>query len=434
VHDIGKSLVNTILTNNGYSVVDLGKQVPVSQIIDAAEEHNATAIGLSALLVSTSKQMPICVSELHERGLEYPVLVGGAAINRDFGRRILYPRGKESDEVYEPGVFYCKDAFQGLSVMDNLIDGDARATLVERMRQEAQDLREKPQREEQGPAPDAPSRSAVRVDVPIPEPPFWGVRELDVDLDEVFPLLDTHVLFKLHWGGKGVKGEEWEKLLRDDFKPRLERMWREQDYLNPRAVYGYFPVNSDGDDLVFFDPEDPSREVERLTFPRQPAHDRLCLSDYWRPIESGERDVCVLQAVTVGPEVTQRCERLEKEGEFAEQLFVHGLGVQSAEGIAEWLHERVRAELGIVPDQGRRYSWGYPACPEQEQHVPVFKMLSAESIGLTLSHGFAVEPEQSTVAIVAHHPQATYFGMRSGRIPPDRAGAETATEAETAAT
>jgi 5-methyltetrahydrofolate--homocysteine methyltransferase len=430
VHDIGKSLVNTILTNNGYSVVDLGKQVPVSQIIDAAEEHKATAIGLSALLVSTSKQMPICVSELHERGLQYPVLVGGAAINRDFGRRILYPHGQESDDVYQPGVFYCKDAFQGLSVMDNLIDGEARAALVERIHREAKELREKPEKVEEGPAPDAPSRSAVRVDVPVPEPPFWGVREVDVDLDEVFPLLDTHVLFKLHWGGKGVKGEEWERLLQDDFKPRLERMWREQDYLNPRAVYGYFPVNSDGDELVFFDPDNPSKEVERLAFPRQPAHDRLCLSDYWRPIESGERDVCVLQAVTVGPEVTKLCERLESEGEFAEQLFVHGLGVQSAEGIAEWLHERVRTELGLVPDQGRRYSWGYPACPDQEQHVPVFKLLDAESIGLTLSHGFAVEPEQSTIAIVAHHQQASYFGMRSGRIPPDRAGAETVAEAE----
>jgi 5-methyltetrahydrofolate--homocysteine methyltransferase len=433
VHDIGKSLVNTILTNNGYTVVDLGKQVPVSQIIDAAEEHKATAIGLSALLVSTSKQMPICVSELHERGLQYPVLVGGAAINRDFGRRILYPHGQESDDMYQPGVFYCKDAFQGLSIMDNLIDGEARDALIERIRREAKELREKPEKVEEGPAPDAPSRSAVRVDVPIPEPPFWGVREVEVDLDEVFPLLDTHVLFKLHWGGKGVKGEEWERLLSEDFKPRLERMWREQDYLQPRAVYGYFPVNSDGDDLIFFDPSDPSQEIERLTFPRQPAHDRLCLSDYWRPIESGERDVCVLQAVTVGPEVTKLCERLESEGEFAEQLFVHGLGVQSAEGIAEWLHERVRTELGMVPDQGRRYSWGYPACPDQEQHVPVFKLLNADSIGLTLSHGFAVEPEQSTVAIVAHHPQSSYFGMRSGRIPPDRSGTDTAAEAEAAA-
>jgi 5-methyltetrahydrofolate--homocysteine methyltransferase len=308
--------------------------------------------------------------------------------------------------------------------MDNLIDGEARDSLIERFRREAEELREKPERAETQPAPDAPSRSAVRVDVPVPEPPFWGVRELPVDMDEVFPLLDTHVLFKLHWGGKGVKGEAWERLIQDDFKPRLERMWREQEYLEPRAVYGYFPVNSDGDDLVFFDPSDPSRELERLTFPRQPAHDRLCLSDYWRPLELGERDVCALQAVTVGPEVTKRCEALEAEGEFAEQLFVHGLGVQSAEGIAEWLHERVRTELGLLADQGRRYSWGYPACPDQGQHVPVFRLLRAESIGLSLSHGHAVEPEQSTIAIVAHHPQATYFGMRSGRIPPDRPAPE----------
>jgi 5-methyltetrahydrofolate--homocysteine methyltransferase len=424
VHDIGKSLVNTILSNNGYTVVDLGKQVPISQIIDAAQEHEADAIGLSALLVSTSKQMPACVGELHERGLEYPVLVGGAAINRDFGRRILYPRGLESDEVYEPGVFYCKDAFQGLSVMDQLVDGEARGGLVERMRAEAKRLREQPARVEPGPAPDAPSRSAVSTDNRLPEPPFWGAREVAVALDEVFPLLDTHVLFKLHWGGRGVKGEEWEKLLREDFQPRLERMWREQDYLRPRAVYGYFPVASDGDELVVFDPEGPDREIERLSFPRQPAHDRLCLADYYRPIESGERDVAVLQAVTVGPEVTERCEELERQGEFAEQLFTHGLGVQAAEGMAEWVHTRVRRELGIDPNQGRRYSWGYPACPDQSEHEKVFRLIDAPQIGLSLSHGWAVEPEQSTVAIVAHHPQATYFGMRSGRIPPDRARPE----------
>jgi 5-methyltetrahydrofolate--homocysteine methyltransferase len=398
--------------------------VPVSQIIDAAEEHHADAIGLSALLVSTSKQMPACVGELHERGLPYPVLVGGAAINRDFGRRILYPHGLDADDVYEPGVFYCKDAFQGLAVMDELVDEDRREPLVERIRDEARRLRERPERPEVVPAPDAPSRSAVRTDVPVPEPPFRGARETEVPLQEVFPLLDTHVLFKLHWGGRGVKGEAWERLLRDDFGPRLERMWRDQDYLRPRAVYGYFPVAADGDELVFFDPDDPGMELERLSFPRQPAHDRLCLADYYRPVESGEHDVAVLQAVTVGPQVTERCEALEREGEFAEQLFTHGLGVQAAEGLAEWLHGRVRRELRIAPGQGRRYSWGYPACPDQSEHEKVFRLLDAQRIGLSLSGGWAVEPEQSTVAIVAHHPQATYFGMRSGRIPPDRARAE----------
>jgi 5-methyltetrahydrofolate--homocysteine methyltransferase len=422
VHDIGKSLVNTILTNNGYTVVDLGKQVPVDTIINAAIEHDADAIGLSALLVSTSKQMPICVQELHERGLEFPVLVGGAAINRDFGRRILYPKGKESDEVYEPGVFYCKDAFAGLATVDQLVDADARGSLVAKARDEARKLREQGERPDDGPPlTDASVRSAARTDAPVPEPPFLGVREIDVDLDQVYPYLDRHVLFKLHWGGRGVKGEEWERLVADDFGPRLERMWREQDYLQPRARLGYFPAAADGNELVVFDPDDPERERERLSFPRQPRHDRICLTDFFRPLESPERDVVALQGVTVGPEVTELIERLEREGEFAEQLFTHGLGVQAAEGLAEWLHSEVRRGLGIELDQGRRYSWGYPACPDQSEHEKVWRLLGLEEIGMTLSDGYAVMPEQSTVAIVAHHPQAVYFGMKSGFIPKRKA-------------
>ncbi|MFN8217632.1 MAG: homocysteine S-methyltransferase family protein [Solirubrobacterales bacterium] len=433
VHDIGKSLVNTILTNNGYTVIDLGKQVPVDAIIEAAVEHEADAIGLSALLVSTSKQMPTCVAELHQRGLGFPVLIGGAAINRDFGRRTLYPKGKESDEVYEPGVFYCKDAFQGLDTMDALIDDEARAALVDRIREEARQLREKPVVEDDAPpTSDASVRSAARTDVPIPAPPYWGARDVavafdhDPDRDPVFPYLDRHVLFKLHWGGKGIKGEAWRALVEGDaenegFAPRLERMWREQEYLHPRARLGYFPCNADGNELVIYDPEDPGREIERLVFPRQPRHDRICLADFYRPLESGERDVVALQGVTVGPEVTELIERLEAEGEFAEQLFVHGLGVQAAEGLAEWLHSEVRRELGIPLDQGRRYSWGYPACPDQSEHEKVWRLLDLGRIGMTLSDGFAVTPEQSTVAIVAHHPQAVYFGMKSGFIPADGA-------------
>ena len=423
VHDIGKSLVNTILTNNGYTVVDLGKQVPIEQIIDAAVSHEADAIGLSALLVSTSKQMPACIGELHERGHEFPVLIGGAAINRDFGRRMLYPKGKESDEVYDPGVFYCKDAFAGLDTMDALIDSDAREALKTKLREEARALREKPVVvDDAPPTTDDSVRSAIRTDAEIPEPPFWGVREIPVDLDEVFGHLDTHVLFKLHWGGRGVKGEEWQRLIREDFGPRLRRMWDEQDYLEPQAVLGYFPCNADGNEVVVFDPADPDRELHRLVFPRQPRHDRICLADYFRPLDDdGVRDVVALQAVTMGPQVTGVCERLEADGEFAEQLFTHGIGVQAAEGAAEWLHSKARAELGMAPDQGRRYSWGYPACPEQSEHVKVFDLLDAERIGLTLSGGHAVEPEQSTVAIIAHHPQATYFGMKSGFVPEESA-------------
>jgi 5-methyltetrahydrofolate--homocysteine methyltransferase len=430
VHDIGKSLVNTILTNNGYTVVDLGKQVPVDTIISAAVEQEADAIGLSALLVSTSKQMPICVQELHERGLEFPVLVGGAAINRDFGRRILYPGGKDSDDVYAPGVFYCKDAFAGLDTMDALIDEEARSALVDRMRTEAQELREKPVVvDDAPPTTDDSIRSAASTDAPIPEAPFWGVRDIEVDLDDVFPHLDRHVLFKLHWGGRGKKGEEWRRIVEghdgeEGFAPRIERMWREQDYLDPRARLGYFPCATDGNQLVIYDPADRETILERLVFPRQPRHDRICLTDFFRPLDelsAGERDVVALQGVTVGPEVTELIGRLEADGEFAEQLYVHGLGVQAAEGLAEWLHSEVRSGLGIDRDQGRRYSWGYPACPDQSEHEKVWRLLGLEEIGMTLSGGYAVEPEQSTVAIVAHHPQAVYFGMKSGFIPKEKA-------------
>jgi 5-methyltetrahydrofolate--homocysteine methyltransferase len=244
------------------------------------------------------------------------------------------------------------------------------------------------------------------------------VREIEVDMDEVYHHLDTHVLFKLHWGGRGVKGEAWTKLVRDDFQPRLERMWKTQDYLHPRALLGYFPCNSDGNELIVWDPEAPGeRELDRLVFPRQPKHDRICLADFYRPLGSGETDVVAIQAVTAGDEVTELMAKLEADGEFAEQLFVHGLGVQTAEGMAEWLHARVRSDLGIEPRQGRRYSWGYPACPEQSEHEKVFRLLDAPSIGLRLSGGYAVEPEQSTLAIVAHHPQAVYFGMKSGFLP-----------------
>jgi 5-methyltetrahydrofolate--homocysteine methyltransferase len=425
VHDIGKSLVNTILSNNGYTVVDLGKQVPIDTIIDAAIEHEADAIGLSALLVSTSKQMPACIQELHQRELEFPVLIGGAAINRDFGRRVLYPHGKDSDEVYEPGVFYCKDAFAGLDTVDALIDADARESLVERFRDEARALREKPAVvDDSPPVTDDSVRSAAATDPPVPEPPFWGVRDVEIDLEDVYPYLDRHVLFKLHWGGRGNKGEAWRRIVEghegeEGFAPKLERMWRQQDYLRPRARIGYFPCNADGNELVVFDPDDHDRELERLVFPRQPRHDRICLADFYRPLGSA-RDVVAIQGVTVGPEVTELIARLERDGEFAEQLFVHGLGVQAAEGLAEWLHAQARTGLGIDLDQGRRYSWGYPACPDQSEHEKVWRLLDLEQIGMTLSDGHAVTPEQSTVAIIAHHPQAVYFGMKSGFIPAEK--------------
>jgi 5-methyltetrahydrofolate--homocysteine methyltransferase len=432
VHDIGKSLVNTILTNNGYTVIDLGKQVPIQTILDAAQEHEATAIGLSALLVSTSKQMPACIQELHTKGLRYPVLIGGAAINRAFGYRALYPGGKESDEVYEPGVFYCKDAFEGLAVMDQLIDGDARDALLEKLRNGATEFRAKGEApEEQLDFADDTVRSNVSSNGPIPSPPWWGVQEVPVDMDEVYSHLDTHVLFKLHWGGRGVKGEAWRTLVEDDFRPRLERMWREQDYLHPRALLGFFPSYARGNEIVVLDPEDRVTELTRFVCPRQPKGDRICLADFFRPTVDAdgkpspqgtapaELDVIAVQAVTVGSEVTDLMAKLESDGEFAEQLFVHGLGVQTAEGLAEWLHWRVRGVLGIPATQGRRYSWGYPAVPEQSEHLKVERLLDLAQIGMQISDGYAPIPEQSTLALVAHHPQAIYFGTRQGRLLPE---------------
>ena len=314
--------------------------------------------------------------------------------------------------------------------MDALVDDETRAALVEKIRTEAKTLREKPVVEDDGPpVTDDSVRSAVRTDAPVPEPPYWGVREIEVDLDEVYPHLDRHVLFKLHWGGRGKKGEEWRKIVEGDgddegFQPKLERMWREQDYLHPRAKLGYFPCNSDGNELVIFDPEDHDKEINRLSFPRQPKHDRICLADFYKPIDSAERDVVALQGVTVGDQVTELMAQLEKDGEFSEQLFTHGLGVQSAEGLAEWLHSRARSELGIDADQGRRYSWGYPACPDQDEHTKVWELLGLDDIGMYLSDGFAVMPEQSTVAIVSHHPQSVYFGMKSGFVPKEKASDE----------
>jgi 5-methyltetrahydrofolate--homocysteine methyltransferase len=259
------------------------------------------------------------------------------------------------------------------------------------------------------------------------------VREIPVDMDELYSHLDTHVLFKLHWGGRGVKGEAWRELVEGDFRPRLERMWREQSYLHPRALLGFFPCYSEGNDIVLLacpregDPDPAVRaaspyhgELTRFVCPRQPKGDRICLADFYRPAVDGkppaELDVIAVQAVTVGGEVTELMAKLEAEGEFAEQLFVHGLGVQTAEGLAEWLHYEVRRMLDIPVTQGRRYSWGYPAVPEQSEHLKVEQLLNLAQIGMRISDGYAPEPEQSTLALVAHHPQAIYFGTRQGRL------------------
>jgi 5-methyltetrahydrofolate--homocysteine methyltransferase len=435
VHDIGKSLVNTILSNNGYTVIDLGKQVPVGTILEAAKEHDATAIGLSALLVSTSKQMPLAVQELHREGLKYPVLLGGAAINRNFSYRALHPNGFDDDTTYEGGVFYCKDAFEGLGVMDRMIDKGELPEMIEEIKQGAIDLRNQAKVEEDlPPLDDSSVRSPVATDAPVPEPPFWGVREIEVDKDELYHHLDTHVLFKLHWGGRGIKGEAWRKLIEGDptdpdagegFRPKLERMWAEADYLHPRALIGFFPCYADGNDVVVLDPEDRRTEINRFVSPRQQKGARMCTADFFRPgvkqddgtvAPPEELDVVAVQALTVGDEVTELMAKLEQEGEYAEQLFVHGLGVQTAEGLSEWLHWKVRGWFGIPETQGRRLSWGYPAVPDQSEHEKVRDLLDIGQIGMDLTDGYSPTPEQSTLAMILHHPQAVYYGMRNGRF------------------
>ena len=422
VHDIGKSLVNTILSNNGYTVFDLGKQVPVNTIIEKALEVGADAIGLSALLVSTSKQMPLCVQELDKRGIQIPVLIGGAAINRRFGRRAMFVEG---ERAYESGVFYCKDAFEGLETMDALQESPERrreltAKLMEDARKDAflrtnvgKDLKR---------GSDSGERSDVTQDHPVPVAPFWGTQVLhDIPLDEVLDLLDLDELFRLQWGGRG-SGPEFQQMVKEVFEPTLARLRKEaiaEGWLRPRAVYGYFPVQSVHNDLVVYEPEVYTRdgslvEKTRFHFPRQDGRERLCISDYFRSTTSGDVDVVALQIVTVGDDASLRFAALQAEGEYAEALYSHGIAVEAAEATAEWMHRRVRRELGLPGNRGKRYSWGFGACPDLEDHQQVFKLLPAEAeLGMELTSAFQLIPEQSTAAIHLHHPQAKYYAVRT---------------------
>ncbi|MEJ5240637.1 MAG: methionine synthase [Anaerolineales bacterium] len=417
VHDIGKNLVKTILANNGYEVIDLGKQVPAEKIIQTAVETQATAIGLSALLVSTSRQMPLIVNELQRRGLQFPVLIGGAAINRRFGRRILFT---EDGRPYAPGVFYCKDAFEGLETMDALIDPQRREALLDRILREAEmELGRLPSTRRAAARP----RSAV-VPQPIPFPGKWGPRIVkEMPLELVFQCLSKNELFRLSWGAKNAHGEEWERL-RAEFEERLARMQKEAmryGWLKPQGVYGYWPCQSEGDDLILYDPatlqSSSPEEIMRFTFPRQPDQDRLCLADYFASVDSGKFDVVAFQVVTVGAAATERFEHLQAEGNYSEAYFFHGLAVQTAEATAEYLHRHIRRELGLAEGQGKRYSWGYPAIPELEDHRKVFDLLPAESaLGMSLTVAYQLVPEQSTAAIIVHHPEAKYYSVGESRV------------------
>ena len=430
VHDIGKSLVNTILSNNGYTVYDLGKQVPVNTIIDKAIEVNADAIGLSALLVSTSKQMPLCVQELDKRGLTFPVMIGGAAINRRFGRRAMFV---EAERPYAPGVFYCKDAFEGLETMDALQSSpEGRATLTAKLIDAARkdvflhtnvgkDVRS---------GDDAGKRSDVQADVPVPTPPFWGSKTVkDIPLGEVFSYLDLDELYRLQWGGRG-SGPEYQATVKNEFEPALERLKAQalrERWLTPEAIYGYFPANASGNDLIIYDPAayaltGAKTELTRFVFPRQEGRDRLCLADYFRDVSTGVVDVVAFQIVTVGDEATRRFEKLQAEGEYTEGYYSHGLAVEAAEAVAQWMHARIRRELALPDERGKRYSWGYGACPDLDDHAKLFEILPArEQLGMELTSAFQLTPEQSTAAIVVHHPEAKYYVVREDAAAAGRA-------------
>jgi 5-methyltetrahydrofolate--homocysteine methyltransferase len=419
VHDIGKSLVNTILSNNGYTVFDLGKQVPVNTILDKAVEVGADAIGLSALLVSTSKQMPLCVQELDKRGMQIPVLIGGAAINRRFGRRALFVEG---ERAYDSGVFYCKDAFEGLETMDVLQDPKKRGLFVVKNLDDARNdvfLRTTVGKDiAVGDA--GGERSDVAANNPLPSPPFWGTRVIrDVPIDEVFDLLDLDELYRLQWGARG-SGDQYKSTIKNEFEPALERLKKDavkNGWIKPQVVYGYFPAQSQGNDVIIYDPAAYSsdggslREIARFHFPRMVGRERLCLADYIRSVDSGDVDVLPLQIVTVGNEATKRFEELQGKNEYTEAFYSHGLSVEAAEAVAEWTHRRIKQELGVP--SGKRYSWGYGACPDLDDHAIVFKLLPAkEALGMDLTEAFQLLPEQSTAAVIIHHPEAKYYAVR----------------------
>jgi 5-methyltetrahydrofolate--homocysteine methyltransferase len=430
VHDIGKNLVKTILSNNGYTVFDLGKQVPVQTILDKAKEVDATAIGLSALLVSTSKQMPICIGELHRAGLRYPVLIGGAAINRNFGRRAALVDG---EVFYPPGVYYCKDAFEGLDTMNALTDAKQSPALIEKNRAEAFEFKTKAAeleaRAQESSARQSDFKVEVSRDVKIPAPPFWGARTTptaEIPYARMFEGMDLKTLYRLHWGARGT-GPEFDKLIREDFEPRRLELQCEAErerWIVPQGVYGYFPCQSEGQDLIVFEPSafapgsltprGKIEEIVRFNFPRQADREGLCLSDYFAPGESSKFDVVAFQVVTVGPRVDELGETLNANGEYSKALFVHGLGVSAAEGLAEWHHQKIRKELGLAEDRGKRYSFGYSACPELADQEKLFKLLDPErAIGVTLTSAYQLVPEASTTAIIVHHPAAMYYMVKA---------------------
>ncbi len=418
VHDIGKNLVDIILTNNGYEVINLGIKVGVNEMLAAVAEHHADALGMSGLLVKSTLIMRENLEEMNQRGLaDVPVLLGGAALTRTYVERDLR-------QVYEGRVFYGKDAFEGLRVLDRLGEmrrrGDDDATFGREISTRA--VHRRTARATTAP----PVRStAVPSTTPLFPPPFVGSRVAKgMSLDEISDYLNVTALFRNQWGFRPGDGE-------DDgaFKDRIRAVLRDQlalakqdDLLVPQVVWGHFPAASEGNDLVIYRDEQRSSEQLRFTFPRQSADPHLCIADFFRPAASGEPDYAALQLVTMGSRVSERAQALFAADRYSEYVRLHGLGVEMAEALAELWHRRIREELGFANEdgptltglfrqqyRGGRYSWGYPACPDLSDNAKVVDLLDAGRIGVTVSEGFQLHPEQTTDAIVCHHPMAKYF-------------------------
>ncbi len=433
VHDIGKNLVDIILSNNGYKVVNLGIKQSGDVIIRSAEEHHADAIGLSGLLVKSTLEMKYVIQELERQKLAYPVICGGAALTRKYVEDDLR-------REYSNAVFYGEDAFAGLHVMEDLAsDGSKKESRLQDGRTVKEYAKATAVDEEEGPV--FSERSPVVTDAPnIPTPPFWGVRVIkDYDLRELFQYINDTALFKNQWQLKTASQEDYARLVEEKYRPikkKLEEDIIAAGWFEPKVVYGYFPAQGDGNDIVVYDPSQwsdgrarPStpgsepKELLRFTFPRQKEGRRLCISDFFAAPSSGKMDVLGLSLVTIGPKASVETQRLFESGEYTRYLYLHGLSVETAEALAEFHHKKMREELGISAEdsphirdlfhqkyQGSRYSFGYPACPHLEDQTKLFALLKPEeNVGVRLTSAFLLEPEQSTSAIVVHHPGAKYF-------------------------
>ncbi|MCH9657619.1 dihydropteroate synthase [archaeon] len=393
VHDIGKNLVKTIFQNNGYTVHDLGKQVPLQKFLEKIDETKPDAIGLSALLVSTSKQMKFFVEHARKNDMAVPILCGGAAINSNYINRIAKEGG-----IYESGVFYCNTMFEGLKTMDVLIS-DEKPKLLADWKEKLENWKDKSTTKID---PDTIPKSEIKpVSVPIPK--IIGVpirlKSDQIDMTEVWKMIDKKSLFKLSWGLRGKAGAESEsehEQLLSEWKVRIIR----EDLFEPEIVYGYFKCHNKGRKLLINNPDGDDVELE---FPRSTKSEHLCLTDYF-----GDDDIAAFQSVTVGNKVSEILDQWNKEDKYTDAYYLHGLAVEVAEALAEWTNQKIKSELNLVKG-GLRYSWGFPSCPDVEQHHLVWKLLKPEQSGMTLTESGQIIPEQSTAAIVVHHPNAKYF-------------------------